>query len=121
MTSKNTVMPLHSSPITHPSVTLPMPRLHWQRVGEVPGLDTSPVYNPSRGQVIAEARMCGADIVDEAVEAAADAFPAWRETPPIERARVLFRFRGLLEEHFERSARASRASTARRSSSRAAT
>jgi malonate-semialdehyde dehydrogenase (acetylating) / methylmalonate-semialdehyde dehydrogenase len=39
--------------------------------------------------------------VDEAVQAAAAAFPDWWETPPVERARVLFRFKALLEENFE--------------------
>ena len=46
--------------------------------------------------------MCGADVVNEAVEAAAAAFPAWRETPPVERARVFFRYRQLIEENFDR-------------------
>src|SRR4051794_9205053 len=63
---------------------------------------TSPVYNPSRGEVIAEVPMCGADVVNEAVEAAAAAFPAWRDTPAVERARVFFRYRQLLEENFDR-------------------
>ena len=63
---------------------------------------TSPVYNPSRGEVISEAPMCGADAVNEAVEAAAAAFPAWRDTPPVERARLFFRYRQLVEENFER-------------------
>ncbi len=102
MTSKNTVMPLHSSPITHPSSLSPCPVFIGNVWREVPGLDTSPVYNPSRGQVIAEVRMCGADIVNEAVEAAADAFPAWSETPPVERARLFFRYRHLIEENFDR-------------------
>jgi malonate-semialdehyde dehydrogenase (acetylating)/methylmalonate-semialdehyde dehydrogenase len=62
----------------------------------------SPVYNPSRGEVIAEVPMCGADIVDEAVESAAVAFPGWRETPAVERARVFFRYRQLVEENFDR-------------------
>ena len=66
------------------------------------GLETSPVYNPSRGEVIAEVPMCGADVVNEAVKAAADAFPAWRETPPVERARLFFRYRQLVEENFDR-------------------
>jgi malonate-semialdehyde dehydrogenase (acetylating) / methylmalonate-semialdehyde dehydrogenase len=65
----------------------------------------SPVYNPSLGEVIAETPLCGAKAAGEAVEAAAAAFPAWRDTPPVERARVLFRFKGLLEEHFEELAR----------------
>ncbi len=63
---------------------------------------TSPVYNPSRGEVIAEVPMCGADRVNDAVEAAAAAFPAWRDTPVIERARLFFRYRQLLEENFDR-------------------
>lgn len=67
----------------------------------LPQLETSPVYNPSRGEVIAEVPMCGEDIVNEAVEAAAAAFPAWRETPPVERARLFFRYRQLVEENFD--------------------
>jgi malonate-semialdehyde dehydrogenase (acetylating)/methylmalonate-semialdehyde dehydrogenase len=63
---------------------------------------TSPVYNPSRGEVISEVPMCGADVVNESVEAAAAAFPAWRDTPPVERARLFFRYRQLVEENFER-------------------
>jgi malonate-semialdehyde dehydrogenase (acetylating)/methylmalonate-semialdehyde dehydrogenase len=62
---------------------------------------TSPVHNPSTGNVIAESPLCNAKHVDEAVEAAAAAFPGWRETPPVERARVLFKFRALLEQNFE--------------------
>src|ERR1700733_10217018 len=62
---------------------------------------TTPVYNPSTGAVIAEAPLCTAQHVDEAVQAAARAFPAWWETPAVERARVFFAFRALLERHFE--------------------
>src|SRR5436190_2902048 len=66
------------------------------------GVATSPVFNPSRGETIAEVPMIGAEIVNEAVESAAAAFPAWRETPPVERARLFFRYRQLIEENFER-------------------
>jgi malonate-semialdehyde dehydrogenase (acetylating)/methylmalonate-semialdehyde dehydrogenase len=66
---------------------------------------TSPVFNPSRGEIIAETPLGSPEIVDEAVQAAAAAFPAWMETPPTERARVLFRFKMLLEDHFEELAR----------------
>ncbi len=66
------------------------------------GNGTSPVFNPSRGETIAEVPMCGADVVNEAVEAAAAAFPAWRDTPPVERARLFFRYRQLIEENFDR-------------------
>src|ERR1041385_6777361 len=63
------------------------------------GNGTSPVYHPSRGEVIAEVPMCGGDVVNEAVESAHAAFPAWRETPPVERARVFVRYRQIVEEN----------------------
>src|SRR5881296_128052 len=68
---------------------------------EADGVPTSPVHNPSTGELIAEAPLCEAQQVNAAVEAAAVAFPAWWETPPTERARVMFRFKMLLEENFE--------------------
>src|SRR5258706_7739170 len=70
----------------------------WQEINNVP---TSPVFNPSTGEIIAQTPMCAAKQVDAAVQAAAAAFPAWWETPPTERVRVLFRFKMLLEENFE--------------------
>src|SRR5438034_6431655 len=70
----------------------------WQ---EISGTPTTPVHNPSTGEVIAEAPLCGPSEVDAAVQAAAGAFPAWWETPPTERARVMFRFKMLLEDNFE--------------------
>jgi malonate-semialdehyde dehydrogenase (acetylating) / methylmalonate-semialdehyde dehydrogenase len=70
----------------------------WQGVHNV---ETWPVYNPSTGEVIAFTPMCRAAEVNDAVESAAAAFPAWWETPPVERARVLFHFKALLEDNFE--------------------
>src|SRR5271169_2355421 len=67
-----------------------------------PDVATSPVYNPSTGDVIAEVPMGTAKHVDEAVQAAAAAFPAWRDTPPVERARVFFRYRQLVEQNFDK-------------------
>jgi malonate-semialdehyde dehydrogenase (acetylating)/methylmalonate-semialdehyde dehydrogenase len=67
-----------------------------------PPLAGTPVYNPSTGEVIAECPAGGAAEVDAAVQAAAAAFPAWRDTPPIERARLFFRYRQLVEENFDR-------------------
>jgi malonate-semialdehyde dehydrogenase (acetylating)/methylmalonate-semialdehyde dehydrogenase len=63
--------------------------------------ETSPVHNPSSGEIIAEAPMCGPDVVNDAVEAAESVAEEWMETPPVERARVLFRYKMLLEECFE--------------------
>ena len=59
------------------------------------------VFNPSTGEVIARVPLCSAAETSEVVEAAAAALPAWSETPVVERARVMFRFRALMEEHFE--------------------
>ena len=80
---------------------LPCPFLiggEWSR----PKIAGSPVYNPSTGDVIAECPLGGAAEVDAAVEAAAAAFPAWRDTPAMERARHLFRYRQLVDENFDR-------------------
>src|SRR5580765_6516331 len=68
---------------------------------EINSVATSPVFNPSTGEVIAETPMGNAAHVDAAVQAAAAAFPAWMETPPVERARIFFKFKMLLEENFE--------------------
>src|SRR5688572_17995362 len=65
----------------------------------------TPVYNPSRGEVIAQAPAGTAAEVGHAVEAARKALPGWAETPVVERARVLFRYKALLEEQFESLAR----------------
>ena len=62
---------------------------------------TEPVYNPSEGVQISATPMCGADEVDSAVRAANAAFPDWAETPAVDRARLMFRFKELLEKHFE--------------------
>ena len=59
------------------------------------------VFNPSTGQVIARVPFCSAAETGDVVEAAAAALPAWSETPVVERARVMFRFRAIMEEHFE--------------------
>ncbi len=67
-----------------------------------PKLVGTPVFNPSTGDVIAECPAGGAAEVNQAVEAAAAAFPAWRDTPAIERSRYLFRYRHLVEENFDR-------------------
>jgi len=63
-------------------------------------LGTEPVYDPATGRVIARTPLSGRDDVDRAVRAAQEAFPSWAATPVVERARVLFRFKALLEERF---------------------
>jgi malonate-semialdehyde dehydrogenase (acetylating)/methylmalonate-semialdehyde dehydrogenase len=65
------------------------------------GRETEPVYDPASGSVIARTPLSGRGDVDKAVRAAEEAFPSWAATLVPERARVLFRFKMLLEEHFE--------------------
>jgi malonate-semialdehyde dehydrogenase (acetylating)/methylmalonate-semialdehyde dehydrogenase len=67
--------------------------------------ETGPVYNPSDGSVIAHAPMGGTADVARAVEAAEAALPAWAATPAMERARVMFRYQRLLNEHLDELAR----------------
>src|SRR5690242_7550571 len=63
------------------------------------------VHNPATGRVIARVPFSTAADVDAAVQAAKRAFPGWRDTPVVLRARVLFRFAALLEQHFEELSR----------------
>src|SRR5262245_23244616 len=64
----------------------------------------TPVYNPSRGEVIALAPESDRPAVDLAVETAKKAFSTWADTPVVERARIMFRFANLLEENFDQIA-----------------
>jgi malonate-semialdehyde dehydrogenase (acetylating) / methylmalonate-semialdehyde dehydrogenase len=65
------------------------------------GREAEPVYDPATGRIIGETPLSTKEDVDRAVEAAKAAFPGWSATPVTERARLLFRFKMLLEEHFE--------------------
>ncbi|WP_324734083.1 CoA-acylating methylmalonate-semialdehyde dehydrogenase [Pseudomonas paeninsulae] len=62
------------------------------------------VYNPSTGEVSKRVALASKATVEQAIAAAEAAFPAWRNTPPIKRARVMFRFKELLEQNAERIA-----------------
>ena len=57
------------------------------------------VFNPATGEVGAQAPYASPAEVRKAVEAAKAAFPGWSATPPAQRARILFRYRDLLEAH----------------------
>jgi malonate-semialdehyde dehydrogenase (acetylating)/methylmalonate-semialdehyde dehydrogenase len=57
------------------------------------------VFNPATGAVSARVSLASSTEVDKAVAAAQAAFPAWANLPPIRRARVMFRFLGLLNQH----------------------
>jgi len=62
-----------------------------QRFGEI--------TNPATGEVIRHVPLSNAADIDAAVGAAAAAFPAWRAQPPLRRARIMMRFRELMEAH----------------------
>ena len=70
-----------------------------------PTKETREVHNPATDQQIAETPMSGAEEVNRVVQAAHEVYPEWRETPPIERARYMFRLKGLMEENYEPIAR----------------
>ncbi|MBW2061416.1 MAG: CoA-acylating methylmalonate-semialdehyde dehydrogenase [Deltaproteobacteria bacterium] len=59
------------------------------------------VKNPALDEVVAEVPMSTREEVNEAVQAASEAFHEWRRVPPVSRARYLHRLIELLEEHFE--------------------
>lgn len=61
----------------------------------------TPVYDPSRGEVIAEAPCCTKAEVLAAVEAAKRAYPAWAATPVLKRVQILYSVRELMIQHME--------------------
>ncbi|MCY4470061.1 MAG: CoA-acylating methylmalonate-semialdehyde dehydrogenase [Thiotrichales bacterium] len=63
------------------------------------------IYNPATGKVQARVPFATAGEVDKAVQAARAAFPGWAATPPSQRARILFRYRDLVEAHRDELAR----------------
>jgi malonate-semialdehyde dehydrogenase (acetylating)/methylmalonate-semialdehyde dehydrogenase len=65
------------------------------------GARTQAVFNPATGASSSEIQLATASDVNAAVEAAQRAFPAWANTPPLRRARILNRFLGLLEENID--------------------
>src|SRR5206468_3953268 len=65
------------------------------------GAATLPVFNPATAEVIAHVPLTDAAGVDAVVRAAADAFAAWSRTAVMDRVRLMFRFKFLLEEHLE--------------------
>ncbi|MFC4276322.1 CoA-acylating methylmalonate-semialdehyde dehydrogenase [Achromobacter aloeverae] len=81
---------------------------HWIDGKAVTGAGAGrlPVYNPATGAVSAQAALATPADVDTAVAAARAAFPAWADTPPLRRARIMFKFLQLLQENRERLAHA---------------
>ena len=91
-----------------PDLTTSSPRTlrnipHWIGGQAVHGTSgrTSNVYNPATGEVQATLPLASRAELDLAVQAAQAAFPEWSSQPPLRRARVLFRFRELFEQHLD--------------------
>ena len=59
------------------------------------------VYDPATGEVTGRISFASAQCVDEAIAAAEAAFPTWSGTTPIHRARVMFRYKDLVERHID--------------------
>ena len=65
-----------------------------------------PVFNPATGEQSAELPLSTLSELNDAVASAKKAWPAWANTPPMKRARVMFKFKQLLEAHADELARA---------------
>lgn len=65
------------------------------------GTATQAVYNPATGEVARHVRLGTAGDINAAVAAATTAFPAWADTPPIRRARIMLKFLELMNEHID--------------------
>lgn len=63
------------------------------------GTRTQAVYNPATGAAIRTLQLADAATVDKAIASAQAAYPAWRATPPLKRARVMSKLKELLEQH----------------------
>ncbi|MEN9844610.1 MAG: hypothetical protein RLZZ612_2439 [Pseudomonadota bacterium] len=85
--------------MTHPThPTHPIPHLiNGQRVHG--GTRTQAVFNPATGAVSGHVQLADVTTVQQAIANAEAAFPAWRNTPPLKRARVMSKFKELLEAH----------------------
>jgi malonate-semialdehyde dehydrogenase (acetylating) / methylmalonate-semialdehyde dehydrogenase len=68
---------------------------------ESSGSQIDDIPDPATGETIARLPHSTGEEIDQAVAAAREAFPEWADTPPPDRAQVLFRLKALLEEHFE--------------------
>ena len=68
------------------------------------GRKSGAIHNPATGEETGRVPFATLEEVDAAVAAAGAAFPAWAATPPIRRARVMFKFKELIERHMDEMA-----------------
>tara|TARA_B100002051_G_scaffold274617_1_gene316216 strand:+ start:157 stop:1650 length:1494 start_codon:yes stop_codon:yes gene_type:complete len=60
---------------------------------------TGKVFNPATGEQTSEVRLATVDDLNKAVDVAKKAFGVWSSTPPVQRARILFKFKELIEKN----------------------
>jgi len=65
---------------------------------------TQNIFNPATGDVSKQVALASKATVEDAISSSQAAYPAWRNTPAIKRAKILFRFKQLLEENTEKIA-----------------
>lgn len=63
---------------------------------------TQAVFNPATGAQIKSVSLANKATMETAIDAAQAAFTSWRDTPPLKRARVMFKYKELLEANAER-------------------
>lgn len=68
----------------------------------VEGSQSQDVFNPATGEATKKVDLASKSTVEEAIASAQAAYPAWRNTPPMKRARIMFKFKQLLEEHADK-------------------
>ena len=80
---------------------------HWIGGKETAGVSGrhGDVYNPALGRVSARVPYASSAEVAQAVAVAQAAFPGWAATPPLRRARVMFKFKELIERNMDALAR----------------
>ncbi|MDB5763877.1 MAG: CoA-acylating methylmalonate-semialdehyde dehydrogenase [Herminiimonas sp.] len=86
--------------MTNPSVTRIDHYINGRVVGSTSGRQQD-VFNPATGAVTARVALGSAEEVNAAVAAASTAAPAWADVAPLKRARVLSRFRELIEKYHD--------------------
>ena len=63
-----------------------------------------PLFNPALGKQIGQVALSGQEDTQKAIESSSNALKEWSSTPPLKRARILFRFKELLEKNKDRLA-----------------
>ena len=88
----------HEKPVTHTIGHL----IDGQIVNDT--ARTQPVFNPATGQISGQVALASKATVEQAIASAEKAFPDWRNTPPLKRARVMSKLKVLLEQNADKIA-----------------